>query len=81
MAACQAKNGRYRSCRGPGRCCLGLQGETRVVVNIHAAFGDIGDVEVPLSIDQGAGQTRVDRAVGGLDHSYSVGGGRRCSIR
>src|ERR1700747_1067916 len=53
----------------------------RVVVNIHAAFGDIGDVEVPLTTDQGAGQARVDRAVGGLDHGYSMGGGRRCSIR
>src|SRR5258708_11927797 len=52
-----------------------------VVVNIHAAFAGIGEVQVTLTIDQGTGQAREDRAVGGLDHGYSVGGGRRCSIR
>src|SRR5260221_14056756 len=53
----------------------------RVVVNIHAAFAGIGDVEVALTIDQGTGKAREDRAVGGLDHSYGMGGGRCCSIR
>src|SRR5258708_16693401 len=53
----------------------------RVVVNIHAAVAGIGDVEVALTIDQGTGKAREDRAVGGLDHSHSMGGGRCCSIR
>ena len=52
-----------------------------VVVNIHAAFAAIGEVQVTLTIDQGTRQAREHRAVGGLDHGYSVGGGRRCSIR
>src|SRR5260221_689221 len=48
-----------------------------VVINVHAALGEVSCVQVGLAIDEGAGQARVARSVGGFDHGHSMRR-RRC---
>src|SRR6476661_7727806 len=50
------------------------------VINIHAALGEIGCVEVTLTIYRRAGQARVAGSVGGLDHGHGKRGRRCCPL-
>jgi len=39
-----------------------------IVINIHAALGEVGCIEVALAINESAGQARVAGSVGGSGH-------------
>jgi hypothetical protein len=46
------------------------------VVNIYAAFGEIGCIQVALAANESAGQACVSGTVGGLDEGDSMRRGR-----
>src|SRR5258705_9813305 len=52
-----------------------------VVINIHAALGEVSCIEETLVINEGAGQARIAGSVRGFDDGYSVGRGRRTPLR
>ena len=47
-----------------------------VVINIYAAFGEIGCIQVALAVNESAGQACVSGTVGGLDEGDSMRRGR-----
>src|ERR1700722_7533772 len=50
-----------------------------IVVDIHAALGKVGCVEVALAMNEGAGPPRVARAILGPGNSHGMGRRRRCA--